>query len=330
MKRRIRFEIRDEYIDLLLLDFLVRRFPYHERDAWRAVIESGRVTVAGVRGAVDQRLRLGDVVEYIAHDIPEPRVSLNVKVVYDDADIIVVNKPGNLPTHPGGRYFNHTLWAMLVRDYGLQSPSMVNRLDRETSGLVVVAKTPAAAKRARAQFARHEVQKTYRALVEGCLSGIVSARGWLVADASSPVHKRRRFVAEAGTEQEPPPEEGAEWAETSFRGLGCWSGVSEVEVLPRTGRLHQIRATLQCLGFPIVGDKLYGADPGIFLRFCTDALTDADRSALRMDRQALHAARLRFRHPRSGAWVQYDAPLPDDMSRLLRELRGESSPAASR
>jgi len=95
------------------------------------------------------------------------------------------------------------------------------------------------------------------------------------------------------------------------------NGVSEVEAVLHTGRLHQIRATLHSLGFPVVGDKLYGPDPMMFVRFCTDALTVEDRRRLRMDRQALHALELEFRHPATGQLMQFEAPLPPDMAAVL-------------
>jgi 23S rRNA-/tRNA-specific pseudouridylate synthase len=93
--------------------------------------------------------------------------------------------------------------------------------------------------------------------------------------------------------------------------------VSEVEAILHTGRLHQIRATLSSLGYPVVGDKLYGPDPMIFVRFCTEALTDEDRRRLRMPRQALHATELEFQHPSTGERMRFEAPLPSDMAAVL-------------
>jgi 23S rRNA pseudouridine955/2504/2580 synthase/23S rRNA pseudouridine1911/1915/1917 synthase len=178
-------------------------------------------------------------------------------VLYEDHSILVVNKPGNLPCHPAGKFFQHTLWAELQRQQGLLPPlHFVNRLDREISGLVVVAKTIAAARCCRAQIA--------------------------------------------------------------FRPLaGAVRGLTLAAIRPQTGRRHQIRAVLAALGYPLAGDKLYGVDETMFLRFCRRSLSAADQAALRLPRQALHAVRLKFRHPVSAAMLSFEAEMPADMRRLL-------------
>ena len=136
-------------------------------------------------------------------------------------------------------------------------------------------------------------------------------------------HKRRLFLPECGGDTDTKGKAGgAERAETFFRRMGDHEGISMVEAVPRTGRLHQIRATLHSIGFPVVGDKLYGPDPALFERFCTDMLSEADRHRLRMKRQALHAAHLEFRHPQGGRHLHFEAPLPADMLAIMG--RGES------
>ena len=263
----------------------------------------------------------GDDVEFIAPDIPEPPVSFEVRVVFEDYDVMVVDKPANLPSHPAGRYFNHTLWAYLKTHACLESPLLINRLDRETSGLVLVAKHTHAEARCRAQFAQRRVVKRYVALVEGAFPEMARSSGWLIPDPESGVHKRRRFVPAApGSDSGTPPPDAitsAEWADTGFRCLGFREGVSEVEAMLYTGRLHQIRATLASLGFPIVGDKVYGVDPMMFVRFCTDSLSDEDRRRLRLPRQALHAMELEFTHPSTGKPLMFHSSLPADMAGLV-------------
>lgn len=330
MKRRIQFHIPQAHAGLPLVEFLAQRFPYHDRTGWVDRIAQRRVCVNGHAAIAEHRLDLGDLVEYLADDIPEPRVNLNVTTVFEDADLLVINKPPNLPSHPGGRYFNHTLWAVLKTRFGLAHPILINRLDRETSGLTLVAKNEQVAKQLRAEFSSRRVEKRYLALVEGVFPPRLEARGRLVPDADSPVKKKMKFVvAEAA-----PPEQASQWAETVFQGLENLEGdaskagksgpVSLIEALPRTGRLHQIRATLQTLGFPVVGDKLYGHDPAFFVRFCKDQLTDDDRARLRLDRQALHASNLRLPHPRTQRMLEVEAPLPADMAALLAAMRGQT------
>jgi RluA family pseudouridine synthase len=301
--------------EVALLDFLSARFTYHSRDQWRDRIAEQRVLVNTVAAVAERILVGGDEIEFIVHDIAEPPVSFDVRIVFEDYDVMVINKPANLPCHPAGRYFNHTLWAYLKTRHCLESPILVNRLDRETSGLVLVAKHMKAEAQCRAQFAQRRVVKRYIALVEAAFPETLQARGWMLPDPESGVHKRRRFMpSPSGSE----PSSSSEWAETDFRRLSATAdGVSEVEAILHTGRLHQIRATLSSLGYPVVGDKLYGPDPMIFVRFCTEALTDEDRRRLRMPRQALHATELEFQHPSTGERMRFEAPLPSDMAAVL-------------
>lgn len=277
-----------------------------------------RVKVNGEPALAETVTAAGDVLEYIADDVPEPEVCFDVEIVFEDYDIMVVNKPANLPCHPAGRYFNHTLWAWLKTRRCIESPTLVNRLDRETSGLCVVAKNSKAEAKCRAQFAKRRVVKKYAAVVEGMFPDSLEARGWMLPNPESGVHKRRRFApAEAGASPDAPPSAEAEWAETDFRRLRSGNGMSEVEAVLHTGRLHQIRATLDALGYPLVGDKLYGPDPMIFVRFCTDTMTDDDWRRLRIQRQALHASELEFQHPATGELLHFEAPLPADLAGLL-------------
>lgn len=311
MRRILQVKIPDDAVDSALVEFLRRRFPYLSREQWGARIAQGRVLINGAATTADYKLARADHLESLFDDIPEPPVRLDFTILHEDADLLVVDKPPNLPCHPSGPYFNHTLWAALQDGRGIAAPSIINRLDRETSGLVIVAKNTDATRRCRMQFAKRQVEKGYIALVEGAFPETLSAQGCLVADDVSPAGKRRKFVSLLDGAPVPP---GGETAITQFRLIALHGAVSEVEATPETGRRHQIRATLQSLGFPVVGDKLYGPDPAFFLRFCTDALTAEDRARLRMDRQALHSSRLRFRHPRTHEPVEFCATLPADMA----------------
>lgn len=305
-----------------MLDFLAGRFTYHSRAEWMERIAAGRLRVNDAAAGAEAVLAAGDAVEYIADDIAEPAVPCEFTILHDDDHLLLVDKPAGLPCHPAGRYFRHTLWALMKERCAIDDPSFVNRIDRETSGLVVVARTPLAAKRLRAQFAGRHVEKRYLALVEGAFPDACRAAGFIGPGDGDVVRKRRAFrLAQGGpAEVFGRPPEGCEWAETRFRRVSVHGPVSEVEAAPLTGRLHQIRATLLGIGFPVVGDKVYGVDPGVFVRFCTDAMTDDDRARMRMGRQALHAAGLRFRHPVTDRAMQFDLPLPADMLKLLADL----------
>ncbi len=259
-------------------------------------------------------------------DDSEPPVDASFAVLYEDDALAVVAKSGNIPCHAGGRYRTHTLAHVLAERAGIPAPYWVNRLDRETSGTVVVAKTAEAASRLGRALMRGRFTKRYWAIVHcGSVSalpfadsgGWATVRGTLFPARGCGVFKMRLFVPEGGDA----PDAGAavvptgagQSCETRLRLLGQGNGFALVEAEPVTGRVHQIRATLRSLGLPIVGDKLYGPDPGIYARLCEDALTDADRAALLLPRQALHAHSIAFPHPYTGETVQATAPLPPDM-----------------
>jgi 23S rRNA-/tRNA-specific pseudouridylate synthase len=326
MKREMIFTIPEAAAGTAVADFLTARFPYHDRAGWCERIANGQVTVNGQSCMLETVLKPGDRLSHESDNRPEPPVDFTIGIVSDDADLLLVNKSGYLPCHPGGRYFNNTLWAWLKQEQGLEDFTFVNRIDRETSGLVVIAKNKAASENCRKQFSGRKVVKRYKALVEStAFPAEIETAGWLVHDADSAIRKKRKFIA-GGSPDVPPTDlsavasakaEDAEWAETKFRLIKQCGDIALIEAEPHTGRLHQIRATLLALGFPIVGDKLYGVDETLFLRFCKGELSDEDHARLRMDRQALHAAGLIFHHPKYGRPVTIDLDLPADMQHLL-------------
>jgi 23S rRNA pseudouridine955/2504/2580 synthase/23S rRNA pseudouridine1911/1915/1917 synthase len=319
MKREMIFTVPDKADGTAVADFLAMRFSYQDRAGWCDRIKAGTVTVNDRLCTPETPLKTGDRLSYEPDSRPEPPVDFNIGIISDDDDLLLVSKSGNLPCHPGGRYFNHTLWAWLKKVQGLTDFTFVNRIDRETSGLVVIAKNFAASENCRKQFSGRKVVKRYKALVESTdFPAELETAGWLVADTESAIRKKRKFIQ--GGSSDTSPSADAEWAETKFRLIKQCGDIALIEAEPHTGRLHQIRATLLALGTPIVGDKLYGVDETLFLRFCKDTLTDADRARLRMDRQALHASGLSFRHPKFGRLVTVELELPDDMKRKILSL----------
>ena len=290
--------------------FLAERFTYQSRTGWQSIIREGRISVNGIRVRASRRLHAGDVVTFDVHGIAEPEVDPTYSVVLDRPDFLVVSKPGCLPVHPSGCYFRNTLLMLMKERYG--ELFIVNRLDRETSGLVVLAKDAETAGRLSGLFASRQVEKTYLAAVFGAFpAGTVVKDGWLSSDPRSPVRKKRRFTeADPGTGD-------AEPCSTEFVCRKTCGKYSLVECRPHTGRLHQIRATLNSCGFPLVGDKLYGPDDTIFLRFAEDAMTDADRAALTLPTQALHAWRLRFAVPDTDEAVACESAPPAAMLNLF-------------
>jgi 23S rRNA pseudouridine955/2504/2580 synthase/23S rRNA pseudouridine1911/1915/1917 synthase len=315
--RIMRCTIRPEEAGRPLLSFLTARFPYHTEEQWRALVGAGAIMINDLLVAPERVLQEKDVLRYYPAERPEREVDRAVTVLYDDADILVVGKTGNLPVHPAGNYFKNTLWWLLKEKYGITNPGIINRLDRETSGVTLIAKNPQADKLCRGQFAARSVTKKYTVFVEGAFGGPVHARGYITSGATAVIRKKQRFEPAAGELPEPGRE--AEWADTQFTLLERRGAISVVEAVPHTGRLHQIRATLGALGFPVVGDKMYGLDEGIFPRFIDDQMTQADLVKMRISRQALHASELVFCHPATGGTMVITAPLPPDMKALLCE-----------
>lgn len=311
----MRYTVRREQSGSALAAFLAARFPYHTLAGWTALAAGGAVLVNGAPAGPDLELGENDVVLYSPAGAAEPAADRTVSVLYEDRDIMVVAKSGNLPAHPAGRYFRNTLWGVLQDDLGVGEPSIINRLDRETSGVTLVARHPAAARACRRQFDEHSVAKTYLAVTEGEFAAPARARGYIGPCPGSAIRKKRRFEPSAADGPEPGRE--AQWADTEFFPEERHGVLTLVRAVPRTGRLHQIRATLLALGKPVAGDKMYGLDEGVFLRFVADQLTPADAALMRIGRQALHAASLSFLHPADGRPMTVSAPLPADMRGLL-------------
>ena len=309
-ERIIRTTAGPELEGVRLDHFLSARFTYQSRIGWQTVVREGRITVNGIRVRASRRLHAGDVIAFDVQGIAEPDVDPAFSVVLERPDFLVVSKSGCLPVHPSGCYYRNTL-LMLMRDrFG--DLFVVNRLDRETSGLVVLAKNPETAGVLSGLFASRLVEKTYLAAVFGEFpAGTILKEGWLSPDPDSPVRKKRRFT------EENPGTDDAEPCATEFTCLKTFGGFNLVECHPHTGRLHQRRATLCSCEFPLVGDKLYGPDDTIFLRFTEDAMTDADRAALVLPTQALHAWRLRFSMPGSGEDIRCESAPPRAMLDLF-------------
>lgn len=296
-----------------VLDFVAGRFTYLAREQWVLELAAGRLRVNSEPVAPEQILAAADQVSYQGPELAEPPVASDFSVVYEDDDLLVVNKPAPLPCHPGGRYFHHTLWWRLRERGGLDQPLLVNRLDRETSGLVLVAKNRAASRECARQWQERQVEKNYLVLVEGEFPpGEQAAAGFLAPDSTSRIRKKSRFFSQG----QAVPAVAVPCA-THFRRLAWQRGISLLEARPLTGRCHQIRATLCSLGFPVVGDKIYGPDEEFFLRFLADCLTPADHGRLRLPRQALHSAGLKMRHPADQRPLEFACSIPPEMAALI-------------
>jgi len=286
-----------------LLDFLTRRFNYLTRDAWLERIRAGRLRVNGLPAEPGLLLVAGAALCHDTSDIPEPPVDTRIKILHDTPDFLVINKSGNLPIHPAGRYFNNTLWALLKRDYNIPNPLFINRLDRETSGVVLIAKTHESARRAGLAMMRHQIAKTYLALVFGwpeqdeweCREPIIR-RGEV---EESPVYLERTvhiLGASAHTRSR------VVSRETCERGrYAC------VQAEPLTGRTHQIRVHLAHAGYPVIGDKIYARGSQHYLDFIAHGWTHRHAETLWLPRHALHCCQMQMEE------FCWQSPLPLDM-----------------
>ncbi|MBJ6762924.1 RluA family pseudouridine synthase [Myxococcaceae bacterium JPH2] len=306
-------EARGERLD----QHLARAFPDLTRSRLQALIESGHVLLDGRPTKVSQRLRGGEV---LSLQVPAPVAAvpqaeeLPLAVLHEDRDIVVVNKASGMVVHPGAGHASGTLVNALlhrVKDLagvgGELRPGIVHRLDKDTTGCLVVAKHEQALVALQKSFKTRAVSKTYLALVHG----VPPAEGRIeTLYGRHPVH-RQRFT---GKVKEGKP------AITLYRVLESFDGAALVEVDLLTGRTHQIRVHLSEAGHPLLGDTLYGAG-----RKAKGAVAEAQEA---LGRQALHAWRLAFAHPRTSKDVALEAPVPEDLSQALAKLREAGAPPA--
>jgi 23S rRNA pseudouridine1911/1915/1917 synthase len=304
----LRVKVTGELVGARLDQVIASRLQGVSRARARRLIDEGAVTVAGSRSKPSHRLKLDEI---ITAEIPPPvpdRLEpepIPLDVVYEDRQLLVVNKPAGLVVHPASSHRGGTLVHALLhhcRDLsgvgGVLRPGIVHRLDKGTSGLLVVAKTDAAHWALQAQFKAHTVDREYLALVRGVPrtdSGSID----------TPIGRRRsdpkRFTARRGRLRSP-REARTHWRlERRFRDLAL------LRVRLETGRTHQIRVHLASVGLPVAGDPVYGGGRAV--------ARDLD-----LRRQALHAALLGFEHPELGRRLRFEAPLPPDLARVLERL----------
>lgn len=298
--------------------WLAGRYTYRSLEAWREEIAAGRIMIGGAETLPDTILLRGMEVSYDPPPLPEPPVNSDYRLVFQDESLLVVDKPADLPCHSGGIYLRNTLIDLLRKDFG--EVYLANRLDRETAGLMLVARNRETATDLFAQFKERRVEKEYYALVRGSFPDYLDAVGWLSKDESSRIRKKRAFkldpeAVDPGDAGSP----GRQYCRTEIRLIREAEGLSLLRCRLHTGKTHQIRASLCSLGFPLVGDKIYGEDETIFLRFARGELTSEDRELLILENQALFSARLVFTHPRDGGPLRFELPYPLTWFKLVPE-----------
>lgn len=284
--------------------WLAGRFPHLSRTQVQRLVASGAVQVNGQPRKPAYRIEASDRIVVALPGEQEPLVlpePIPLDVIYEDAHLLVVNKPAGLVVHPAAGHVSGTLVNALLSHCpqvaevgGRERAGIVHRLDKETSGLLVVAKDAGAHAALQRQFKLRQVRKTYLALVEGRVS---PHEGLIEVPIGRDPRDRKRMAAQ----------QGGRPALTRYRAVETFREHTLLEVQPHTGRTHQVRVHLAWLGYPVVGDRVYGHR----------------RQRLLSERHFLHAAELCFRHPTTGEEMTFVAPLPAELEAVVERLRAE-------
>lgn len=302
----------DHYIHMYLQDY--------SRTDLQGAIKSGHVTVNGKPSKASYKVRNDDQLVVLlpepTHAIPQAE-DIPLDVLYEDEWVALINKPWNMVVHPAKGNWSGTLVNALqhrFRDHlslanGALRAGVVHRLDKDTSGVILIAKDDSTLRECCMQFETRKVFKEYVALVAGELD-----RDSDYVEGPMKMHPQDRLRMIVSHEAD------AKEAVSYYEVLERFKSYTLVKVQPKTGRTHQIRVHLQYVGCPVLADKLYGGRDKFTLRDL-DPKLNAENDEVLMERQALHAFRLRFKHPAKGTWLEVEAPLPCDMRRTLEMLR---------
>lgn len=307
--------------------YLAAQFPDYSRSLLKKVIDGGSVLVNGAVAKASYRIRYNDHVRIClpppTHDLPVPE-DIPLDILYEDELLAVVNKPSDMVVHPAKGNWSGTLvnalqfrFAHLSGINGDYRPGIVHRLDRDTSGVILVAKDEQAHRDLSGQFEHRKVFKEYLAIAVGEMdrdSDYIEGR-----IGKHPTDRIKMAVYE-DEEDEPLAKDACSYYEVVER----FRGYTFCRVSPRTGRTHQIRVHLASVDCPVVADKVYSGRDCLRLSDLTTVREGEDE--ILMPRQALHAHRLRFTHPKTRRMLQMEAPLPPDILRTLEALRRHRPP----
>jgi 23S rRNA pseudouridine1911/1915/1917 synthase len=320
--------------------YLAHALPKYSRVQLRKVIGAGGVRVNGQGTKVAHRLAAGDHIALVLPAMntagPNPE-EIPLDVLYEDEHIIAVNKPPGMVVHPARGHWSGTLasalafhFRQLSRVGGPTRPGIVHRLDRDTSGVMVVAKTDPMHFALAAQFEARTTEKEYFAITAGVPD---RDRDWISQPIGIHPHQREKMAIRAGHET-------SREATTFYEVQERFPGFAALTVLPKTGRTHQIRVHLAHIGCPVLCDKLYGGRAeitrgdllrprlGVRPRPGVSTPEEGNANAVLLDRQALHARRIKLVHPATGGEIEFVAPLSADLQTVLAVLRGSPSSTA--
>ncbi len=316
----ITFRIKSKEDSEIRLDhFLVEHLIGYTRSKIQTQIRSGNITVNDKKCKTGYALQLNDLVKVKNIELPSKAYDLipedlNLDILYEDDCIIAINKPANLVVHPGAGIFKGTLVNGLIYHFKKLSningdirPGIIHRLDKDTSGIILAAKTNIAHVHLAKQFKERKVNKSYTAITWGNWSS-------LEGEIIQPIMRNKKnptknMIHSNGKE-----------AKTSFRVEKQFRHCAMVSFFPKTGRTHQIRVHAKCSGNPILGDQKYGGGMSKTKGFIPEIRKFYQNKLLKFNRHALHAKKLAFYHPKNNDLINLEAPLPNEYVELVYEL----------
>ncbi|HKE17079.1 MAG TPA: RluA family pseudouridine synthase [Kofleriaceae bacterium] len=305
-----RFVVEEPYAGHRLDHYLKRKIPRLSRTRLQQIIRTQLIGPAGRRLKASSTVHQGDELVIRRPARAEPSCPRELGVLYRDEHLLVIDKPAGLPVHASAKFYFNTLTRVLAETFPGEPLQIAHRLDRETSGIMIVARGRAAASRLKTAFARKQARKTYLAVVRGVppwADGEVHEIDLPLALTDEPGALDVRMVARPGA----PP--ALTRVSIALRRPRC----ALVRCEPVTGRQHQIRAHLAAAGHPIVGDKIYGQGDDLFREYCARGLTPELLARLELPRHALHAASIEIAHPASGEPMRFESGLPADLRDFL-------------
>ena len=277
---------------------LAQALPQYSRSYIKKLIDQNYIVVNGQSTKANQKIKENDRITVTLiplSTLPLPE-SIHLTIIHEDEEILIIDKPAGLTTHPAPGHPDHTLvnavlsyCPTIAENSGSTRPGIIHRLDKDTSGLIVIAKNELSRRYIAEQFKNHMVKKGYLVLVQGKL---IPKRGKIDAPVGrDPRYRKRMTIMEEGKE-----------ASTEFEVRACFDNYTLLDVSPVTGRTHQIRVHLLAIGYPVVGDSVYGVKSTF------------------LNRQFVHAYRLGFRLPSTNQYREFTSPLPMDLEQALRSI----------
>jgi 23S rRNA pseudouridine1911/1915/1917 synthase len=319
------FEVDKKFDGYRIDRFLAQRLAGYSRSKVQRILCEARVHRGEKPAKANTKVRTGETIQIAYLRRPEKPLDpgASIPILLEDHDLVIVNKPGDLLSHPTDRVAHHTVLGYLRHSRpDLPKLHLLHRLDRETTGVIALAKNPRAARRWSIDMEKHRVRKEYVAFVRGVIEptegvidlpigrqgGDIKVRQWVSVPRAVPAVTKYRVI-----HRFVPGTKNQQVADL------CLAQICVVKVFPETGRLHQIRVHFAAIGHPVVGDPLYTGEGEIYRKLIAGKCTEEDRLSLGFHRVALHAVSLTFPHPTTKKEVRVVAPLPEDMTRLISD-----------